>query len=212
MSEDVMLVIVLLLCLWIGGFIGAAVLSAESPSLRHAFDAFSGEWMLKRSANGGRVVFARAVLVTSIVYGVSLLVRLLLLAKADSSFTWEFIQEKSVDTLPWIAAIFAAVFAGLYSRFASQWSYLATTYNDYMSARMQTPINNGQADPFHHRTMKLWEAAFVEDDYDLHLWRKRMFAPLVRELLQDVEVEKIFKESTHDGVARLREIQAALRF
>ncbi len=45
---------------------------------------------------------------------------------------------RAVELLPWLGALFGAVYAGLYARFASQWLYLANTYNQIKAAECRS--------------------------------------------------------------------------
>jgi hypothetical protein len=52
----------------------------------------------------------------------------------DFGFLWH----NGADSIGWIGAIFAAVYAALYARFASQWSYLAGVYNQMRQTLVTT--------------------------------------------------------------------------
>lgn len=66
-------------------------------------------------------------------------------------------------------ATFGATYAALYTRFSSQWTYLAGLYNQLMATQAHAPIDN---DPERAGIYLAWEAAFIEDADDLHLSTK----------------------------------------
>src|SRR5687767_710816 len=88
---------------------------------------FSGEWILEwtpYTANGGTVVTARSLWLTGWVYGAAF--ALVTRFGEGRIAEWDLRQGAAdfVSTLPWVAAIFGAVYIALYTRFSSQWNYL----------------------------------------------------------------------------------------
>ena len=101
------------------------------------WSALTGEWMLLCGCpNGGTVIFFRSVQVTLILYLIGLWLRSLFIFGVALPWHSHFslLCYKGVDTFGWIGAIFAAAYAALYARFASQWSYLAGVYNQMREA------------------------------------------------------------------------------
>ena len=162
----------------------------------------SGEWMLGEHPNGGAVVFARSLLTTAIVYAVAVGVR----SRLEPGATWlpslTELRTAVHDTLPWAGAIFAAVYAGYYSRFASQWTYLANLYNQIMATQAQAP---GGTDPARSAAYANWMAGFVEDAEDIHLATKPMYAAVIKSMLEDDKVRDAYARHTVGGTARLEE-------
>jgi hypothetical protein len=86
------------------------------------------------------------------------------------------------ETLPWIGAIFAFTYLALYTRFASQFNYLAGAYNQIVAVRAQirgTAPTEAQSDPDNNVSIQAWEAGFVEDAQELHLATKKIFSTAV---------------------------------
>ncbi len=133
----------------------------------------SGEFMLKWRPNGGTVIMLRSAWTATLVYvGV-----LLFKEFVNPANTWvpKFDRIGAVihESLSWYGAIFAAFYAGLYSRFSSQWAYLAGLYNQMQEAQLAIGRCRSRAQS---RRLAIWNAAFIEDAEDLHLACKPMFA------------------------------------
>jgi len=73
-------------------------------------------------ANGGTVIARRITWTAALIYLITLLAYecLALCSSRHPSLPQ---ADTLHDTLPWLGAIIAAVYAGFYSRFASQWTY-----------------------------------------------------------------------------------------
>jgi hypothetical protein len=141
----------------------------------NVLDGLSGEYLLThvRYPNGGTVVFLRALHVTAVVFLGTLAIMNALDPTRGSEFSWTELGTQTLAHTPWIGAIFATVYALLYARFASQWTYLAGVYNQIKAAQLRdqiTPV-----------VLAEWKAGFIEDCDDLHLLRKPMFASIANE-------------------------------
>jgi hypothetical protein len=107
--------------------------------------------------------------------------------------------------LTWFGAIFAAVYALLYARFSSQWTYLAGVYNQIKAAQVRDrPAKEALAE---------WKAGFIEDCDDLHLVRKDMFASIAHEWLSSESdhgagVRQTFDRYAPGGKMRREKIQS----
>jgi len=155
---------------------------------------FSGEFFLKRRPNGGGVVFARSIYVTLLFYSVALALKSATDSGAILSFSFPELTHDINETIPWAGAIFAGVYAAFYTRYASQWSYLASTYNQLMAAK--SSITQDQADS--NQSLINWQAGFVSDAYTLHLDRKPIFKGGSDNLLNDEKVKAVIL-SNFDG-------------
>jgi hypothetical protein len=105
-----------------------------------------------------------------------------------------------VEILPWLAAIFAGVYVALYTRFSSQWTYLANLFNQIVQAQLALPEKPHEAQL---NTMASWKAAFIEDAEDLHLAAKPMFLVAVQDWGSDARVASRFVHNTVGGEQRL---------
>lgn len=171
----------------------------------------SGEWMLtfrQRRPNGGSIVLARSLWCSATIYVGLLLLRELL----DPNRSWEpsclEIRLRLLATMPWYGAIFTACYASLYTRFASQWSYLAALYNQIVSAQISVEAARGE------EAVGLfvpWKAGFIEDADDLHLATKPLFAHAVLGWLGDPAVRAWFEAHSLGGLTRLNQIESAAR-
>lgn len=141
-------------------------------------------------------MFLRALQVATEIYLITLLLQNIL--KPDSVW-WTFrlteVRVQLLDSGPRFGALFAAAYAAFYTRFASQWSYLADVYNQIKAAESQRDVNEDR--------IAEWKAGFIEDANDLHLLRKRMFASIAHAWLGLETVRDCFRRNTPDGAKLL---------
>jgi hypothetical protein len=168
-------------------------------------DWLSGEYLLTSIGypNGGTVVFLRALHVTVVIFLGTLAATNWLDSSRGSEFSWAELAIQIREHLTWIGAIFATVYALLYARFASQWTYLAGLYNQLKAAQARTDADQ--------EAIAEWRAAFIEDCDELHLVRKPMFASIVNALLSSDEeyaakVRTVFEKYSPGGKPRLDKI------
>lgn len=172
---------------------------------------FSGEWILEWSphtANGGTVVAARSVWLAGWIYLAAFLVYTRFAAGKGSVIDWRQGAADIVATLPWLAATLGGVYAALYSRFSSQWEYLAGLFNQIVGTMAQ------MEDPLDERRLNLiaaWKAGFIEDAQDLHLAAKPMFLMAVLQWGAEELVKENFVSNTVGGERRLIELLARLQ-
>jgi hypothetical protein len=180
----------------------------------------TGEWMFWWGRpNGGTVIIWRSVQITLTMYLLGLALRSFFKAGCPGPCHFEIggLLHDGAETVPWLGAIFAAVWAALYARFSSQWTYLAGVYNQIK----QTLVNLDNLkdlkdrDPERAEQLRLWRAGFIEDALDLHLATKPMFATFVQRTLEDEEVAKRFDQYTVNGKERrerlLKQLEKWLR-
>lgn len=167
----------------------------------------SAEFVLNRMPNGGTAVLIRSVLITTILYFAAIGLK----ALVEPGTTWQFdlnrAREIVSETIPWYGAIFAAVYLALYSRFASQWSYLASLYNQMMQVAVQYPPNGMTSED----ALRLWQAGFIEDAEDLHLASKPMFASVIRSMLNKPKVREYFSAHAPGREQRLARLEERLK-
>ena len=164
----------------------------------------SGEDILKYHANGGLVVLIRSLLVSVIIYSSAVGLQSITREGALLAFSFAQLTFEISETIPWLGAIFAGVYAVFYSRFSSQWIYLASLYNQLMSARVHKSQDIDDEELLH------WEAGFVEDAIALHLATKPMFAPAVKQFLEDPNILQIFLETTQDSQVKYNQVKNQL--
>jgi hypothetical protein len=170
------------------------------------FYVLSGEFFLESSPNGGAVILKRSLWVATFTYLFGLAFKAVI--DADYQWAFELIAARALisETLPWFGAIFAGVYAALYARFSSQWSYVADLYNQIMATAVQVRHEPAEGEP----QLSTWWAGFIEDAEDLHLATKPMFAGVIRSLLDQHRVRSAFVSGTAGGEARLLRLQAAV--
>jgi hypothetical protein len=184
-----------------------ALFSNRKAPMRRLFSALSGEWMLRNRANGGDIVFIRSLLISTIMFLIAIVSHEWLAPNAKTGISWRSFTATMGANLPWYGAIFAATYAALYTRFASQWTYLAGLYNQIMAARTQVPPGKDAA---RDRVFAIWWAAFVEDAQDVHLALKPSYATVIAGLLGDQEVVRIYESATLNGSERLSSLERSL--
>ena len=147
-----------------------------------------------RLANGSGVIVLRSILTALVIYLLALGLQNLL----DSTRSWEFslieLKTQVRGTMQWYGAIFAVIYAGLYSRFASQWAYLANVYNQIKAVECREHCNPDR--------LSEWKAGFIEDAEELHLAGKPLFASILRVWGQDAKVREYFVGFASGGDAR----------
>ena len=103
----------------------------------------------------------------------------------------------------WVTT-FAALYVAFYARFASQWAYLASVYNQVKSSEARAAEKTPAGEREH--IIAQWKAAFIEDAEVLHLHRKGIFVGTVRAWGANDDVRACFVASTYGGEERLRMI------
>jgi hypothetical protein len=169
-------------------------------------DYISGEFLLKNRPNGGTVVLRRTLLISVAAYLLAIGVRSRLELGAMWAFDMSVARKLVVDTIPWFGAIFAGTYVALYARFASQWNYLASLYNQIMVALAQHPPEGMTSSEI----LALWQAGFIEDAEELHLARKPMFASVIASMLTETAVRDAYVSYTPGGKARLDKLEAGV--
>ncbi|WP_445143376.1 hypothetical protein [Dyella sp. Tek66A03] len=168
----------------------------------------SGEFFLNHRPNGGTAVLLRSVWVTALIYALVIPIKSYCGDHAIFQFSAHQLKKEIGETLPWLGAIFAGVYAAFYSRFAAQWNYLATLYNQLVATCAPLSKENRED----NEVLNAWRAAFVEDALDLHLARKSMFRSVVIGMLRRPQVVATFLASTKDGERRIMELEKQLDF
>jgi hypothetical protein len=94
------------------------------------------EPLLKGYANGSTVILVRTISATLVFYFIGLFLRTLSYSSWPASFSWPQLGKDIGDTVPWLAAIAGGIYAALYTRFSSHWSYLAAVYHQIKQAQV----------------------------------------------------------------------------
>lgn len=163
----------------------------------------SCEFVLNKMPNGGTAVLIRSGIISVGLYLLAIGIK----SRVAPGATWQFdsnaLRAVISETIPWFGAIFAGVYVALYSRFASQWNYLASLYNQIMQTAVQSPPCGVSPES----ALRLWQAGFIEDAEDLHLAAKPMFASVIRSMLAKPEVRSHFTADAPGGAERLARLE-----
>ena len=173
----------------------------------------TGEWMFGWGCpNGENLIFWRSVWITTIFWLLGLWLRSWFNAgcpecQVDIGGLWQ----DGGATVPWLGAIFAAVWASLYARFASDRNYLAGVLNQIRNAQvgvaevgmyMQTQAGMKDSEEASRVFMHLWQAGFVPDAYQLHLATDPLFGPFILRLLTTYYRQVGAQVDTHTHVGK----------
>jgi hypothetical protein len=168
------------------------------------FKLLSGEFLLNRRPNGGDIVFLRSLISAALLFVPAAAIKLWV----DTGILCGMcVLREMALSLPWFGAIFGAIYIGLYSRFSSQWTYLANLYNQMMASQVLMPFAAGQPSS---RTYIVWWAAFIEDAEDVHLALKKNYAAVIVGLTGDARIREAYAHSTVGGARRLQELELKL--
>lgn len=167
--------------------------------------AISGEFLPRRRPNSGTVVLVRSLLSALAVYLTAIGIHSRLQPGSTWRPSWHEFRLLTANTLPWFGAIFAVTYAALYSRFSSQWTYLANLYNSIMTAQIQAPRDEDNC-----RAYAAWMAGFIEDAEELHLALKPIYASVILSLLEKPGVREMYATHTPGGKTRLANLEAQL--
>jgi hypothetical protein len=152
-----------------------------------------------RRANGGTMIFMRALWASGLLYVGTLVGREILDPLKAWTPDFTIARTTVLSTLPWFGAFFGAIYAALYSRFSSQWTYLAGLYNQIMAAAVRPDAQQS--------VLADWQAGFIEDAEDLHLATKPMYATVLANMIADDETRKSYEKTVAGGVARLNSLE-----
>lgn len=148
----------------------------------------SAEPLLKRTPNGGAVIVVRAGWVTLLVLLGSIAWAQWLDPSRTSTFSLDELRRALVANTTSMGVIFAAVYAALYARFASQWSYLAGLYNQIKEAETSSQPDSRWT----HQVICDWKAGFITDAIAVHLACKYPFDGVIRSWAKDERVKGAF--------------------
>jgi hypothetical protein len=174
--------------------------------MKRILNILTGEFILNHMPNGGTAVVLRSAFVTAYMYGLALALKSYTSECAVLSFSAEQLVLEVNETIPWAAAIFGAVYVALYTRFSSQWSYLADLYNQQLALAVTITDEQLNGDNFVR-----WQAAFVEDAVCMHLAKKEGFSNAVYMTLQDSGVREALEKDPGFGKDKFRKLEAELK-
>ena len=164
------------------------------------------EFVLRYMPNGGKAVLLRSLALTLFLYLVAIAVRSFTRDGSTFEFSLDQLLREIHDTIPWAGALFGGVYLALYSRFSSQWTYLAALYNQLMEASLRQDEEN-----FSDENYAAWQAAFIEDAVRMHLATKEGFIGAIRMMLDDESVVEALKNDQEFGQIGLNELRLALK-
>jgi hypothetical protein len=165
-----------------------------------AVSFLSGEWMLENGRpSGGDVVVLRTLWVGTLLVG-----SLAAIKASNGTFasicmfasaTWiKFLDMMRSTEGP---VVFGAVYAALYARFVSQWTYMANLYNQIKEVEVSLSsaqnFSAGQSNP-----MAQWKAGFIEDAVLLHMATKPAMKGIIRVWYAEKDVSKALEDHTTD--------------
>ena len=164
--------------------------------------ALSGEWMLKNKDNGGSLILLRSIYISVILFSLSIAVYEI----THPDTVWEPCLKSLIsaihENLTWFGVFFGGVYVSLYSRFASQWSYLSNLYN---SIKQASCVENCKED-----ALAEWKAGFIEDAECLHLAYKKNFVPIIHVWLSNDLVKEKYIKYAPGGKAACEKLETKI--
>jgi hypothetical protein len=158
-------------------------------------DVFSAEWLVAKHEipNGGSVVLLRTCFVTCFISAI-------MYTGSQVVFPGSGVE----PLIKYILATFGGVYAALYTRYASQWTYLANIYHRIK----ETESRNND-----HNVAKIaeWKAGFIEDVAELHLTCKPIFASVLVYWMREPQVWDVLEETSQGYPRRLGKLYARAR-
>jgi len=154
----------------------------------------TAEFLLDRWPNGGGVIALRTLWCSSILFLAAIGVDAAL-ASAGGGVMSQTLKSSLAEKLSWFGPLFGAVYAALYSRFASQWKHLADTYNLIMREWTQEEgrqVILPELERVPSVALTTWRQAFIYDAFDLHLARKDTYVSILEGLLAEPEIRRGF--------------------
>jgi hypothetical protein len=149
----------------------------------------------------GLISFEFLLKTSLVVYAVSLLITQLGDPARGMTFSFSALVEAATGKMSWLGALFGAIYLALYTRFSSQWTYVANVYNQIKAAEAKAGTQDNK------EALAQWKAGFIEDAQELHLATKGIFAGVIQAWLSDVEVKKQFVQHAPGGEDRLRALE-----
>jgi hypothetical protein len=159
------------------------------------------ESLLDSRPNGSTVIVVRSICTSAVIYGLAIVLRNLIDPRNSWGFSLTELRRQVVETGPWMGPLLGATYASFYSRFSSQWSYLANLYNQIKQVECDSPTAQSVAD---------LKAGFIEDADELHLLRKPIFASTIRVWLTVDAVRQSFIDTAPGGKQRLEYLQGII--
>lgn len=170
-----------------------------------------GEWVLRFLPNGGTAVIVRTVQLSTLAFLLAIGVDSYLDPKAHLAFDWAQFLATVKAHLTWFGVLFGGIYVALYSRFSSQWSYLAGLYNSLMQLECQEPRSELKDDAKLERRAMAW-AAFIDDAWTMHLAAKPSFSSAIRTLLSDERIRTVVDRWYADHKPEYEAFQRRIRF
>lgn len=171
--------------------------------LEKTLDCLSGQWIVDCfGSNGGHVVVLRALVVGVELTSICLIVQALIDPSRHGPMSLVGLASQLADLGSVIGAIFAGAYAAFYTRFVSQWTYLAGVYNLIKQAE--------SAKDCKQEIINQWKAGYVEDAENLHLMLKPGIAPIVKAWAEDTGVQIAYEVYTPGGAVRLSGVKASV--
>ena len=160
-----------------------------------------------RRANGGTIIFLRSASISVTVLLITIFLNNWIDKNLQLPIAFDNFRTQLIQLAPWFAALFAGSYVALYSRFSSQWSYLANLYNMIKQAEITvcgTSTENERK--AQEEIIWQWKAGYIEDALELHLAGKSNVAAIIKAWGGVSQVEKEFRENTFNGNRRWEEL------
>lgn len=159
----------------------------------------------RERANGGSIVLARSLCVSFSLTIITLVLWNWIDPDRTQIFSLDQLREDLLELAPWTAAAFGAIYAAFYTRFASQWSYLASLYNQIKQAELEFKTakcsDNTRNFDVAETTLAEWKAGYIEDAYEMHLSGKANVKGIIGHWSKEPKIKEAFLKGTDNGPA-----------
>jgi hypothetical protein len=161
--------------------VGALVINAARRTWSWLLWLGTAEFLFRWYANCGPLIVARSLTTTTVLFASALCFANMIDPARTWIWDWRQARLDMLSHANWYGAMFAGSYVALYTRFASQWQYLAGLYNQIKQAESTSQPENREA-------FAQWKAGFIEDARELHLANKPLFATTIRHWCSDPNV------------------------
>jgi len=160
--------------------------------------ALSAELLLLYKANSGSVVFFRALWTAYWVMVIAIILNSIVdngcTSKLEPGLVWSGFKAHPT----WYAIVLAAVYTALYTRYASQWQYLAKLYNDIKSKEIDL-ASRGEHPERTGPLLDRWKAAFIADANAMHLATQESYATVIGDWLNSEHIRAAYLEANDEA-------------
>ena len=174
-----------------------------NPDERKGFSIFewiSLEILLTKCkwGNGGGVILSRTALLCIMIYIPYIYIKDSVDPNSICSSSFKSSWIGFAGKIEIAGVIFGAIYAALYTRFSSQWGYLAGLYNQIKQSELNEIGNDA--------VLAEWKAGFIEDAFIMHLAKRSVYSTIIKTWLDNENIYQAFLSNTRYSRQHLESI------